>query len=450
MNIESELVKIIQGTLQNTNKTSAYDTSAEVRRIDEENGLAWVHIAGGVDETPVRMTMNAKQGDNVQVRVVNGTAFLIGNATAPPTDDTQALVAKKVATKADDKASDAIDSAMTAQAAAETAVESAETAELAASVAQASADVASTSAYNAMESAVNAKTQADSATSSANTAYYQLGEFEKVMNVLKWVSEHGTYVLTQDTVPQDGKWYFESDGGSVVTPQPNPSLQGWYELATSTFELSEDTEVDTHKTYFEKTGETTYSPIEYPVGNPHERGYYELTSATYTASADTSVADGKLYFTSAYDLITNPTANPALLGLYELEGVDEAVTNYISTHLALTDDGLVVQMDEEKAKLKVTATGVDIIGADGSILAQYATTVTLGNSNGAHLWLSSDNGLGFYEGEHDALHPEVNRVAYIDRSKLYITSAEITSNLRIGSFIWSVQSPTRISLRYSP
>ena len=76
-------------------KTSPYDTTAKVRRI--EDGVAWVHIPGGVDETPVRLTVNAKEGDSVQVRVSGGTAFLVGNGSAPPTDDTQANMAKDLA-----------------------------------------------------------------------------------------------------------------------------------------------------------------------------------------------------------------------------------------------------------------------------------------------------------------------------------------------------------------
>ena len=66
-------------------KTSAYDTPATVTRI--ENGVAWVHIPGGVRETPVKLTINAQAGDTVQVRVSGGRAFMVGNATAPPTDD---------------------------------------------------------------------------------------------------------------------------------------------------------------------------------------------------------------------------------------------------------------------------------------------------------------------------------------------------------------------------
>lgn len=69
-------------------KTQAFDTVAEVTRV--ENGTAWVHIPGGVRETPVKLTINAKAGDTVQVRVSGGRAFMVGNASAPPTDDTVA------------------------------------------------------------------------------------------------------------------------------------------------------------------------------------------------------------------------------------------------------------------------------------------------------------------------------------------------------------------------
>ncbi len=73
-------------------KTSAYDSTATVTRI--EGGTAWVHIPGGVSETPASMTIDAKPGDTVQVRVSGGRAFLVGNSTAPPTDDTAALLAQ--------------------------------------------------------------------------------------------------------------------------------------------------------------------------------------------------------------------------------------------------------------------------------------------------------------------------------------------------------------------
>lgn len=80
-------------------KTKPYDTAATVTRI--EGSTAWVHIDGGVDETPVQLTIDAKPGDTVRVRVSGGQAWLTGNGSAPPTDDTTAVKAEVKAEKAD-------------------------------------------------------------------------------------------------------------------------------------------------------------------------------------------------------------------------------------------------------------------------------------------------------------------------------------------------------------
>lgn len=82
----------------NKKKTQGYDTTATVKRI--EGKTAWVHIPGGVAETPVKMTINATEGDTVQVRVSGGKAWITGNATKPPTDDTMAIDARGRATRA--------------------------------------------------------------------------------------------------------------------------------------------------------------------------------------------------------------------------------------------------------------------------------------------------------------------------------------------------------------
>lgn len=79
-------------------KPKGYDTPAKVVRI--QDGIAWVHIDGGVDETPVKLTVNAKKGDTVQVRLSNGTGFIVGNVSAPPTDDTKAIDAQQTASGA--------------------------------------------------------------------------------------------------------------------------------------------------------------------------------------------------------------------------------------------------------------------------------------------------------------------------------------------------------------
>jgi hypothetical protein len=79
-------------------KTGSYDTTATVLRVD--GNTAWVHIPGGVDSTPVKRTVDCKPGDTVQLRVGNGTAWITGNASAPPTDNTVANAARKTAERA--------------------------------------------------------------------------------------------------------------------------------------------------------------------------------------------------------------------------------------------------------------------------------------------------------------------------------------------------------------
>ncbi len=78
-------------------KTSPYDTDATVTRI--EGNTAYVHIPGGAPETPVALTIGAKVGDTVRVHVAGGGANIIGNSTAPPTDDTYARQVNKTLTE---------------------------------------------------------------------------------------------------------------------------------------------------------------------------------------------------------------------------------------------------------------------------------------------------------------------------------------------------------------
>ena len=96
-------------------KTSPFDRTAKVVRVDEEAGIAWVHFPGGVDETPVSLTIAATAGDTVQVRSGGGKAWLTGNASAPPTDDTTAILARRLANLAGNAARKAQQAAEGAQ-----------------------------------------------------------------------------------------------------------------------------------------------------------------------------------------------------------------------------------------------------------------------------------------------------------------------------------------------
>ena len=92
----NELVKEIAEAIK-SEKTTAYDTVAEVLRID--GTTAYVHIDGGADETPVQLTISCRVGDKVKIHVGGGKAWITGNLTAPPTDDGVANKANKTITK---------------------------------------------------------------------------------------------------------------------------------------------------------------------------------------------------------------------------------------------------------------------------------------------------------------------------------------------------------------
>lgn len=182
---------------------------AIVTRVDED-GMAWVHIPGGSDETPVRFnTAEVSKGDVVDVTIQNGYAKINGNVSHPSTDNTVANFARVIAVHADENAIEAAAAAFSAQ-------ESAESAAFAANQAQ------------------NSATQANTY---ANAALDQLGIVQDVVGVLDWASTHGGFVQTSDSSIVDGKVYFTYDSTThdyipVVNPQAS-GLSSYYELDTT-------------------------------------------------------------------------------------------------------------------------------------------------------------------------------------------------------------------------
>ena len=211
-------------------KTSAYDTTAVVKRI--EGNTAWVHIPGGVDETPVRMTINAKVGDSVQVRVSDGSAWLAGNASAPPTDDTTAFTAVNMAGAAKDEA---------------------ESAHKAATEAWGYAEEAKSAAATAETHASEAKVSAQNASEYASRALGNLSTVQSVAETLTWITQHGTMTLTTDVALDPTHVYFVQDAGgdyvvggvtyAVVTEPDVADIGTYYEL---TIDESLNNYVGTH------------------------------------------------------------------------------------------------------------------------------------------------------------------------------------------------------------
>ena len=297
MSVSKDLIGVIRSSGQR--EVKAYDTQAQVTRV--EGQTAWVHIPGGVDETPVKRTINAKQGDVVQVRISDGSAWLMGNASSPPTDDTQAFIASGIAEKAEVDAKRAQDAANSAESAAEQAWTKAGEAEIAAGEASESAAAAN---------------------KAANGALTQLSVVEDVVGTLTWISEHGTYVLTQDTEVVPGKHYFEKQG-------------------------------------------------------------------------------------DVYNLIINPSGNPSTEGYYELSGVDEAVTNYVATHLALTNEGLWVVNDNGSYKVLLSSEGMQVFDPDGLPVSTFGESIEFSSTRPQHIG-GDDAYITFYDSNNDGVPDAIN------------------------------------------
>ena len=86
--IEQLSREIVDAMHNKRTEPTPYDSKGVVRSVSD--GVAYVHIYGGIDETPVQLTVDASVGDEVLVRVSGGRAYLVGNSTAPPTDNTYA------------------------------------------------------------------------------------------------------------------------------------------------------------------------------------------------------------------------------------------------------------------------------------------------------------------------------------------------------------------------
>lgn len=104
-----DLAKLVVAIIEkkDSKKPKALDTVGTVTRVDGD--YAYIRFAGSDDETPVKETITVKKGDKVQVRSSKGSAWIVGNETAPPTDDTLAKKAMSQANKAGQTAKKASD-----------------------------------------------------------------------------------------------------------------------------------------------------------------------------------------------------------------------------------------------------------------------------------------------------------------------------------------------------
>ena len=294
-------------------KTKAYETPATVTRI--EDGVAWVHVPGGAEETPVQLTIAASEGDEVRVRVANGRATIVGNVTSPPTDDATAMKALSNANIAHLAAQSASSAAASAEASATAAKVYAKEAKETTDEINAYAETVGKTVTQVLEDGETAGAAAEQAKISADTAWVNLSQVQSVLEVAEWIATHGTYV-------------------KATTFNPNA-------------------------TYYTLTATQVASPSDDDKDSEGVLIYYELDNGIYVRTTDTSVQSGKTY----YNVIGTPVSQPDAehIADYYTLNVTDAMADYIKSHLALTDDGLYVMADDSEWKVLVADNGVYIL-----------------------------------------------------------------------------------------
>jgi len=333
---QERLIDDLVSTMKDANSgsTKGYDTPAEVRNVDKDNGIAYVHIPGGVDETPAQLTINASVGDEVQVRVENGKAYIIGNATTPPTGDAEALRAKNAADMAQAQASSALNSAQNAS--------------IAASRAETTADAASTAAAQAEEKADDAADAAAAAASAAAIA--------------------------------DGKAV--AAGSAASRAEQNANIARGAASAAQTAAGDAQTAAQAASTAAESAQNSATGALDGLSTVQDVLGVLDWAqeNATFTLTSDTEIEPGKVYWaynstTQKYEPVANPSAS-SLSTYYEISGVNEAMADFINAHLALTSEGLWILPNG------TSGTGFKVLIATGGAGHTYpnAGTYIIGNS----------------------------------------------------------------------
>ena len=207
--------------------------------------------------------------------------------------------------------------------------------EAAANTAREAANNAVADAGRARDAAEQAEATAQSvegiaqrAENAATNAVKSLAQVEDVVDTLNWIATHCEYEKTTDTTIVTGKAYYTVTATQVSSPT--------------------DEDIVT---------------------------YYELVSGEYVKTTDTSVVSGKTYYTIVGEPVTNPVV--ADIGTYYELDVTEAVSNYINTHVMVTDEGLWLVPDDTQGSNKVLIA----VGGQGHTYEQAGTYIIDGNDN---------------------------------------------------------------------
>ncbi len=248
-------------------------------------------------------------------------------------------------------------------------------------------------AASAGQSAELAKTAADSAVQSAERAQASADQSEELLAGMQVAAEEAGTTL--EGIYQDAK---RANDNADAAQASADETKNYAYMAMSQLSIVEDVV-----------------------------GVLELVSenAEYELTEDEEVLVDKWYFTRSgtdpnyvYTIVNNPTGNPSTQGWYEITNISDAIRNYVSGHLVLTEEGLWIQHGASSTKALMSPTrGFIIYNKDGDEIAQYGEEAIIGKQDGFNIKIGgANNEIGFYLGS-------TNRIAYLNGNELYVQNS---------------------------
>lgn len=224
------------------------------------------------------------------------------------------------------------------------AAQAAAEAEELATQAQQSADAAQQSADDAQDSADEAARQAGIATTNANTAITQAGIATTNANTA--ITQAGIATTNANEAKQQATNATNSANDALVQLATVESVINTLDWITSHSAVTSDTSVVAGKNYYIKNQDNTFTKVAEPTGNPHSQGWYEM---------------------------------------------DEAIADYVAAHVALTDYGLNLKVDNSSYRIHIgtyTSTGeegVYIIDGSGNVVSFFGEDIRFGSDRAQYI-----------------------------------------------------------------
>ena len=202
----------------------------------------------------------------------------------------------------------------------------------------------------------------------------------------------------------------EQDAANAFTAAENAEYD-----AARAHEAAEQAEASAEEAKTQATRATRYandslsqlSIVEDVVGTLN----WITTHATYKATEDTEVREGTWYFTksgSTYNVVIAPSGNPSEQGWYEVDSIDEAVSNYVASHLALTSAGLWVTKDNQGYKILLANDGMRVYDSAGHIVSTFGESIIFDSERPQKIG-NNDVYIEYYDSNNDG-HPDSLRI----------------------------------------